>query len=171
MAYKGYAIIFILFYSLLYISVKAAGQSGNSDFCKKLLQILSFVSERHQSDTSVNAPLGSVRTASKVIPAAKSNHRVVYYTNTIELPGLTISEFKKENGKFDFTGIFGSKANKDYGISVNFSDQFNMGNEDAVNSFIVTDIIATLKAGARNTSKLEGHSITAYSKDGSMEAN
>lgn len=87
---------------------------------------------------------------------------------TIECRFTTLTK-DTANSMVEMASVIVKKANKDFAVTVDFSDQYNMGTEDEVTSFVMTNIYATLKPGARSTTKLEGHLVTAYSKDGSIE--
>lgn len=94
------------------LALNTPSPNNNSEFCEKFTLIHKFLAERRQSDTIVVSPLGSVKAKSGFASASKSTHAVAYYESIVKLPGELASEFKKENGKFDYTVILGIHHSK-----------------------------------------------------------
>ncbi|TMI71141.1 MAG: hypothetical protein E6H09_14370 [Bacteroidetes bacterium] len=106
---------FLLLMSLLF-SLRANAQDNNLEFCRNLLTIHKFISEKRQSDTTIVTPVGLLKSKSDFVANSRSTRNRAYYTCLIKLPNQLVSEFKKESGKFDYIvnlGAYSTKASAD----------------------------------------------------------
>jgi len=87
---------------------------------------------------------------------------------TVEFKFTTLTK-DSANSMVEKVTVTLTKANKSYGVTAAISEQYNMGTEDTIFSYVMTDITATLKPNAHSSTNAEAHWVHSYSKDGTID--